>query len=241
MSSKTRGLPTRNMRTHSNEQSTTVASKPVGSPGHQVWLLRTMRWSWCLWLVAVVTGQAQLTVDFLGSTTVSPSSPSIQLSVHNSGATALSIGGVNLFTTIGGGTTGPTMGTGVGVGVDLLTGTLFSGRAPFGHFPIGTPDPRNQRWGVLSSPAAVLDAGATLPLATITFDSFPLGAFTLDFSGTSFADPIGNSIAIGSLPTGSPTVVPEVEHCSIAAGFGCFLLALARGFRSRVKTCGVNP
>jgi hypothetical protein len=79
-------------------------------------------------------------MDFQTSTTISPSSPSIILSVQNTDPiNPVSIGGINFFVTVQAG--GPTIDTNPGLGVDLLTGTVFSGYALGGQLPIGSEAP----------------------------------------------------------------------------------------------------
>ena len=194
-----------------------------------------------IWLTGQQTNQAQLVLDFEGATTISPTSPSITLSVQNIGASPVPIGGVNFFITVGDGTMGPTIDTTAPIppksalGVNLLTGTIFDG-SPFGQFPIGSPGPRSQAWAVLTLTPVSLPVGATEKLATITFNSFPEGSFALDFRGTSFADSIGGTIANVSLPSGDVTglvPVPEPEQSGLAFGLG--LLAAALALRNNVS------
>lgn len=178
--------------------------------------------AWMLVLLAsAVTTRAQLTISFdNGDSTVSASSPSIILNVKNESGGALDIGGINFFITIGGNSSGPTMPTGAGQGVDLVTGTLFQNKdlGPNQFFS----NPRSQGWGVTFDTSSghfyTLADQATVKLATITFNSFPDGSYTFSLSGTSFADKDGNGIAT-IVPSGATvTVVPEPQHYAMAVG-----------------------
>ncbi len=189
----------------------------------------------CLWLAAPSAARGQLVMHFSSSTVISPGSPSMTLSVQNSDLfNPVSIGGVNFFVKVQ--AEGPTMSTTSGVGVDLLTGTLFSGVTTFGQLPNGVPTSLSQGWGVLAFPtAASLGAGQTKQLATITFSSFPAGDWSVDFADptvgiTSFSDAIGNDITVNHL-LGTVTVVPEPQTYALVVGFGLVAFTLVRRFR----------
>lgn len=195
-----------------------------------VWRQRTMAWVFCLWLAALGTSHGGLIVGYYGTTpTISSDSPSIWMSLYNDAPSgSISLGGVNFFLTVGGGTSGPTLSVTSGAGVDLVTGTLFA--SGFGQFPIGTEQSRSQAWGTLvNSPGVSLAAGQTVRLATLTFDSFPVGSYMLDFSGTSFADPQGGTIGSVTLPSEMLTVVPEPVNVALPVFGG--MVALAGGYR----------
>ena len=200
----------------------------------------------CLgWMALTGTSHAQLVVEFQGSTTISPSDPSIVLTVRNSSGSAVDIAGVNFFINVGGGSTGPTIDVNPpsqptpGPGVDLLNGTLFQS-FNFGQNSIGTVLPRDQGWGVAlqSGHAFSLGGGASATLATITFNSFPVGGpYTLDFSNTTFAKPGGTFFDDVTLPNGDGvTVVPE-PNAALGVGGALLLLAgLRRWLQNRTAT-----
>ncbi len=188
--------------------------------------------AFCVGLTAPATGWGQLIVDFSSGTTISSISPSMTLSVRNSDlVNPVSLGGVNFFVKVQDG--GPTISTTPASGVDLLTGTLFSGLALGGQFAVGTPTSLSQGWGVIAFPvAASLAAGQTKQLGTITFDSFPTGDWLLDFGDpsvgvTAFADASGNTIDVNHL-LGTVTVVPEPQAYALVVGFGLLAVALAK-------------
>lgn len=188
-----------------------------------------------LGLVVAEETQGAVYAYFDSGTEVSWLSPSISMSLHNDGESAVWFGGVNFFVTVGGGIEGPTIDTSVpplgspADGVDLLTGTIFSG-APFGQMPINPPpEPRVQGWGVAAFPPVSLGAGETKKLVTITFNSFPEGIFVLDFSPTSFADEDGGGMVEVSMPIGSyVTVVPEPADYGLVVAGGLLGLGLWR-------------
>ncbi len=194
-----------------------------------------------LTIAAPQVSRAALVVDFLGDPVISPGFPSLTLSVENTGDSSVMIGGLNFFITVGDGLAGPTLDTTIptspnpALGVDLLTGTLFDGN-PLGQFMVApAPQPRDQGWAVLSLTPITLAAGAKQNLATITFDSFPVGTFSLELSRgllTSFDDPFGSTIPGVTLPDNDITVTAVPEPAAAVAVTGLALLGVAL-FRRR--------
>lgn len=186
----------------------------------------------------LMQARAQLIVD-VPLPTISSDLPSITVVVANGGSVPLSLGGMNLVVTIGSGSQGPTLNTTIptppqpAMGVDLLSGmdALFHGN-PLGQFPIGTPQERQQGWSVLTLTPVSLAPGQTKDLATLTFDSFPVGGpFSLSFAGTSFADSTGGTVSGIMLPNVQISVVPEPA----ATGAVCGLALVAVAFVRRVQ------
>ncbi|MFO1499574.1 MAG: hypothetical protein U1G07_14485 [Verrucomicrobiota bacterium] len=191
-----------------------------------------------LTLLSTFSVRAQLVIEVPVSS-ISVADPTLIIEVVNQGNDALSLGGVNFSVTIGGGTAGPTMDTTLpsspqpASGVDLLSGlnTLFTGN-PLGQFAVGTPDPRSQTWSVLALSPVSLDPGERKTLATLNFNSVPLGGpFALSFVGTSFADAQGATVNGLVLPETEITIVPEPAAAAVACGLALFAVAAARKCR----------
>jgi hypothetical protein len=195
---------------------------------------------WRCLLATVLTGsfpivsQAALIFDVGDHLDVSAANPAITLFLENSGGSALRIQAADVFFTIE--ASGPTVDTSgdPSLGLNLLTGPLFT--AP-GFFQIaGDPfEAQRQVWGLINfSGFATIDAGQTVTLGTLTFNSFPEGGpFDLSFSGTRFLDDLGDEITDFSLIDGSITVVPESS--TVVAAVFVLLFAGCHEFRQRRK------
>jgi hypothetical protein len=197
---------------------------------------RAAAWVACLAMLGTVTsrGQLTLTVGFLnGVETVTPSNPSLYLTVQNTSnpSTSLQVGGVNFFIS----SSGATMSTTAGQGVDLVgpdTTYIFHNK-DLGPSPFGTEQPTSQGWAIGYQPsnAPTLAGGATANLAIINFNSIPAvgSTFTVNLSGTSFSDQNGNAITT-IVPSGNVTitVVPEPNAAFVVGGI---LLAFAGCWR----------
>jgi len=192
-----------------------------------------------LWLLVPGTAHGQLFMDFQGPTTISPGALSVSLSVQNTDESSISIKGVNFFVVVENG--GPIMRTtpGPGSGVDLRTGTLFSGttidgeNAINGQNPFGDQTPLSQGWGVSLASAVTLAPGETRKLATISFDALlpSLGVYTVDFTGTSYSNPSGGFPSVNTL-TGTITVVPEPQAYALVIGLSLVVVAAGRRWLS---------
>ena len=183
------------------------------------------------------SARAQLVIDVDAPVTISPDAPSITLSLQNSFANSISISGLDFFIVVGAGTQGPTIDTSgnPATSVNLLTGPFFSS-PQFSQFA-GTLQPRSQQWGIitLSTPPS-LAPGAPQQLATITFNSFPVGTYSLDFSGTVFHNQNGGDIQT-MLPDVSVIVsaVPEPREWGLAFGLGLVIVLVVHRKRASLK------
>lgn len=203
---------------------------------------------WRCLLVAVLTlslplvSQAALIFDVGTHPDVSAANPTITLSLQNNGLSSLVVGGADVFFTIQAG--GPTVNTSgnPSLSLNLLTGTVF-GNGAYGQTAYLTPfGPQSQGWGLFNFTGnnfATIDAGQSVTLGTLTFDSFPtIGTYSLSFSGTQFYGQSGNEITPFNLINGSLTVVPEPVHVAlpIFGGIAGLIGGVRRWSRRKAKT-----
>ncbi len=190
-------------------------------------------------LLTALSAQAQLTISFVGGTTVSPSSPTLTLQVHNDNVSnAQLIGGINFFFEISPQTSPtsvqpPTIdttapdGVNPGPGIDMESGAgwVFHSNRNNDQMSFGGNTSTSQGWEITlqSGKAFSLAANSTATLGTITFNSFPgNGSFPFSFTtpnaqgDTSFFNNLGDNITTVT-PTGSITVVPE-PRSTLAVG-----------------------
>lgn len=182
----------------------------------------------------VVCAQAQLLID-VGDRDVLPSTTqTIELTVQNTGGSAISFSGLNFNIEVPSGAPAIT-------GVDLITGTLFSSNND-GQLS-GTES--STYWGVSvttagSPPTSVtLGAGLTAKLATVTFSTGAIGGpWTLAIKDTigddtEFLNSVGGLISeTVTINNGTISVVPEPNATLAVAGLLLGVAAVARRWRA---------
>ena len=182
-------------------------------------------------LLSAVPARADiiLAADFV-SATVGSAGNGLDVTLTNSGASALAIGGFD-FTI----STSNTNITFTGTDISTAFPYIFAGDSVFGPIinTLGAGQSMDGADFASSTLGNFIAAGATVGLGHVLFDVSPTaipGSFSVllaTFPGSSLADPAGNNIAINTFTNGnititSPTTVPEPASIVL---FGSVLIA----------------